>query len=54
MGELTSIYALCDQRGRFVFEVAPHIFPYGYLSREEIWGWEQYLEIKEQRRRAQQ
>ncbi len=50
MTELTMLYALCDHRGRFIYEVAPHIFPYGHLSQEEIWGWEAFNEFKDQMR----
>jgi len=31
---------LCHQKGRFLYEVRPDIFPYGFLTRAELelWG----------------
>ena len=44
--ELCMIYALCSKAGRFVFEVAPHIFPQGYLTQDEIAGWDEFYLIQ--------
>ncbi len=34
--------SLCYQKGRFLYEVRPDLFPYGFLSMEEILLWERY------------
>lgn len=43
---------LCAERGRFMFEARPDLFPEGYLTETEIalWG-EHYRERNEQQRR---
>lgn len=48
-GELYVTYALCDRKGRFVFEVAPWIFGQKFLTEDEMWGWGVYYEMQGER-----
>ena len=48
--DLYLIFALCRQRGRFVYEVAPWIFPQGFLTDDEIAGWGAFIEMEAERR----
>jgi len=43
---------LCADRGRFIYEVRPDIFPEGYLTDAEISVWHEYY--REQNEAAKQ
>ena len=42
--------ALCDNKGRFLFEARPDLLPEGYLTEAEtiMWGW--FFEEREAQR----
>jgi hypothetical protein len=43
---------LCYDRGRFLYEVRPDIFPEGYLTDTEIALWGEYYDELAQHRKA--
>lgn len=49
MGDLYVIYVLCHQRGCFVYEHAPYIFPQRFLTEDEIAGWEEFYKMQQER-----
>lgn len=42
---------LCEQRGRFLFEVRPDLFPQGRLTLNEMRLWGLFCEERERERR---
>lgn len=38
--------AMAENRGAFLFQIRPDIFPHGYLTNEEIELWEKYYANK--------
>lgn len=40
---------MADQKGRFLFEIRPDIFPEGFLCQDEIALWGLYYEYKQER-----
>jgi hypothetical protein len=41
--------SLCSERGRFLFEVRPDLFPDGRLGDDELALWIRFYEEREQR-----
>lgn len=46
--------ALCSERGRFLFEVRPDVFPEGYLCDVETALWSRWYAEREARLKQQQ
>ena len=42
---------LCAERGRFLFEARPDVFPEGYLTETEIGVWGMYYAEREERQK---
>ena len=45
--------ALCSERGRFLFEVRPDVFPEGQLAEQETALWGRWYEERDKRQKQQ-